>query len=230
MLQSKTKLLVSGCGLTFSSSECGKTYANILKLTGLDVIDVSGPAVSNQWIINRAFLKLVEDTEIKRAVIQLTSLGKLDVYVDKQRIDELVTPDRLRNFVVDNVWPSSASLDHKSKQLWQQYLFSPELEQQDLVVKLLLLQNYCDTHGIELLVIQGYDLEWTAQQKELINGTINDVNYNIITDYGIPLKEKEVPAMDFQFKLANTVISTLAKDKLDQLLKIEQQYINRYRH
>ena len=109
MSKSDKKLLVSGCGITFSG-QTSKTWVNILSVAGADIIDVGAPAVSNQWIINRAFLQLEADPEIKKAIIQLTAIGKLDVEIDDERVKVLVEPDSIRDFTVDNVWPSSFSI------------------------------------------------------------------------------------------------------------------------
>jgi hypothetical protein len=97
---SDTKILVSGCGITYSKQKI-KTWSNILQLTGCTIVDVGGPAVSNQWIINKTLLELQLQPDIKTAVVQLSSLGKLDVYVDQKRIDQLVIKDPLRNFIID---------------------------------------------------------------------------------------------------------------------------------
>ncbi len=157
------KLLVSGCGISFGG-QTARTWVNILSLAGADITDVGGPAVSNQWIINRAFLQLEADSDIRQAVIQLTAIGKLDVEINNERIKTLVEPDPIRNFTVDDVWPSSASEEHESKRLWKQWLCSPKLEQQDVICKLRLLKHWCDTHDVKLTVIQGYDMLWDNDQ------------------------------------------------------------------
>ena len=143
---SSTKILVSGCGITFSNQKL-KTWPNILQLAGCTVIDVGGPAVSNQWIINKTFLGLQKYPDVKTAIVQLTTLGKLDVEVDLERIDALVKPDPLRNFIIDKnlqvksgnqientgTWPSSGSTHHESKKHWYKWLFSPALDRKSVV-------------------------------------------------------------------------------------------------
>ena len=112
MSLSNKKFLVSGCGFSWSGQE-RKTWVNILRAVGVDLVDVGGPAVSNQWIINRAFQQLLAN-QFDHVIIQLTSLGKLDVEINAER-QHLVNNDSLRNFVVDGIWPSSHSQEHPAK-------------------------------------------------------------------------------------------------------------------
>jgi hypothetical protein len=227
MSQSRTKLLVSGCGITYTGQPA-RTWATILKLAGVDVIDVSGPAVSNQWIVNRAFMKLQQDSEIKHAIIQLTALGKLDVEVDLVRELALVRSDSTRNFVVDSVWPSSTSIEHPAKSAWREMLFSPRLEQQDLEVKLTLLQEWCTQRDIQLLVVQGYDMHWHNQDE--MNSIIDNIEWNIMSDYQqtkwFQLDfEKDVPVTEYQFELAIHLTQRILPSYTDKLQKIYQQYL-----
>jgi hypothetical protein len=227
MSQSRTKLLVSGCGITYTGQPA-RTWATILKLAGVDVIDVSGPAVSNQWIVNRAFMKLQQDPEIKHAIIQLTALGKLDVEVDLVRELALVRSDSTRNFVVDGVWPSSTSIEHPAKSAWREMLFSPRLEQQDLEVKLTLLQEWCTQRDIQLLVVQGYDMHWHNQDE--MNSIIDNIDWNIMSDYQQTKwfrldSEKDVPVTEYQFELAIHLMQRILPSYTNKLQKIYQQYL-----
>lgn len=223
----KTKLLVSGCGISCSRQET-KTWSNILRSIGVDVVDVGGPAVSNQWIINRAFLALHRDPTIKRAVIQLTGLGKLDVVVDQERFDELVAKDSKRNFILNNVWPSSYSTEHESKALYNKWLASAELEQQDIKVKLLMLADYCKTHDIDCVIVQGYDLRWSYNDLQDLKTIISDIGSNIIHDYQDSDSydpEQEIPSMKYQFHLAETFCNALTPEFSERLQKIKDQYL-----
>jgi hypothetical protein len=227
MSQSRTKLLVSGCGITYTGQPA-RTWATILKLAGIDVIDVSGPAVSNQWIVNRAFLKLQQDPEIKHAIIQLTALGKLDVEVDLVRELALVRSDSTRNFVVDGVWPSSTSIEHPAKSAWREMLFSPRLEQQDLEVKLTLLQEWCTQRDIQMLVVQGYDMHWHNHDE--MNSIIDNIEWNVMSDYQQTKwyqldSEKDVPVTEYQFELAIRLTQRILPSYTDKLQKIYQQYL-----
>jgi hypothetical protein len=229
MFKYDKKLLVSGCGLTFSGQQA-KTWVNILSLAGADITDVGGPAVSNQWIINRAFLQLEADTDIRQAVIQLTSIGKLDVEVNDERIETLVEPDTIRNFTVDNVWPSSASIEHPSKQLWKQWLFSPKLEQQDVICKLRLLKHWCNTHDVKLTVIQGYKMFWDKDQQAQLASVIDNIEYNIMDHYqGTEWYNShgniDVPVIGFQFEIARVVAQQVDVGLVDRVEKICQDFV-----
>jgi hypothetical protein len=174
MSLSNKKVLVSGCGFSFGGQE-RKTWVNVLKSVGVRIVDVGGPAVSNQWILNQAFLKLLEDDSINQVILQLTSTGKLDVEVNAQRQEELVEPDSLRNFTFQGIWPSSYSVDHKSKRLYNQWLVSPGLEAQDVFCKIMLLQDWCQSRNIKFTVMQAYDMPWTELQKSRLNSIILNI-------------------------------------------------------
>jgi hypothetical protein len=228
MFKSDKKLLVSGCGITFSG-QAARTWVNILSLAGADIVDVGGPAVSNQWIINRAFLQLEADPTIRQAVIQLTAIGKLDVEVDDERIKVLVEPDSIRDFTVDNVWPSSASEEHESKRLWKQWLSSPGLEQQDIICKLRLLKYWCDAHQVDLVVVQGYDLRWSQDQQGQLASVIDNIEYNIMdeyrnTDWYSSKHSIDVPVIGFQFELALKLAQQIRPDLVDRVEKICQDF------
>ena len=222
------KILVSGCGISFSGQQA-KTWVNILSLTGADIVDTGAPAVSNQWIINRAFLQLEADSTIRQAVLQLTAMGKLDVEINEERIKELVEPDPIRNFTVDDVWPSSASEHHPSKQLWRQWLFSVQLEQQDVICKLRLLKHWCDAHAVKLTVIQGYDMRWDPDQQAQLASIIHDVEYNIIDHYHgsewyTNNQTIDVPVLGFQFETALAVAQHIDPALADRVEKIRQDF------
>lgn len=227
MSQSKTKLLVSGCGITWTGQPA-RTWATILKLTGVEVIDVGGPAVSNQWIVNRAFMQLQQDPKIKHAIIQLTALGKLDVEVDVARELALVKSDSKRNFVVDGVWPSSTSVEHPAKAAWRKLLFSPRLEQQDLEVKLTLLQAWCKANRVKLLIVQGYEMHW--HNHDAMSQLIDRIDWNIMSDYQqtnwyCADAENDVPVTEYQFELAIDLAKRILPDTTDKLQEIYQKYL-----
>jgi len=174
MLLSNKKVLVSGCGFSFGG-QARKTWVNVLKSVGVNIVDTGGPAVSNQWILNQAFLKLLEDDSINQVILQLTSTGKLDVEVDAQRQTELVDTDSLRNFTFKGVWPSSHSVDHKSKRLYNQWLVSPGLEAQDVFCKVVLLHDWCQSRRIKFTVMQAYDMPWTESQRSRLSSIIANI-------------------------------------------------------
>jgi hypothetical protein len=169
---------------------------------GYNIIDTSGPAVSNQWILNKALLKLLTIPDINTVVLQLTSTGKLDVEVDPDRLQNIVINDSLRNFVISSdrtvtkidhdsisqvavgsVWPSSVSQDHPAKQHWLRYLYSVGLELEDIFCKLILFKQYCDSRNIDLLVFQGYDLSWSQQQRDGLKGIIKNLDSSFFNQY-----------------------------------------------
>lgn len=227
MSQSRTKLLVSGCGITYTGQPA-RTWPTILKLAGIEVTDVSGPAVSNQWIVNRAFLQLQQDPKIKHVIIQLTALGKLDVEVDLARELALVKSDSKRNFVVDGVWPSSTSTEHPAKAQWRDLLFSPRLEQQDLEVKLTLLQAWCEQRDIKLLIVQGYDMHWHNQ--DAMSQLIDRIDWNIMSGYQQTTwyqsdAANDVPVTEYQFELAIDLAKRIIPESVDKLQQVYQRYL-----
>jgi hypothetical protein len=173
-------------------------------------------------------MKLQQDSEIKHAIIQLTALGKLDVEVDLVRELALVRSDSTRNFVVDGVWPSSTSIEHPAKSAWREMLFSPRLEQQDLEVKLTLLQEWCTQRDIQMLVVQGYDMHWHNHDE--MNSIIDNIEWNVMSDYQQTKwyqldSEKDVPVTEYQFELAIRLTQRILPSYTDKLQKIYQQYL-----
>jgi hypothetical protein len=245
MSLSDIKILVSGCGITYTKQHY-KTWANILKLVGCEVVDVGGPAVSNQWIINKTFLELQKHTGISTVFVQLTALGKLDVEVDVDRINYLVKTDPLRNFVIDRnlqvlshdqiedwgIWPSSASDCHESKKHWQKWLFSPSLEKEDVYCKLLLLEHFCKEQNIKLYVYHGYGIDWDSEQRTGLQHLIRNIDNDFYSAY---LKsphyqthdhheQNSVPCLGYQLELAHTIGKELPLDLQQKLLKFKSAY------
>jgi len=245
MSLSDIKILVSGCGITYTKQHY-KTWAKILKLAGCEVVDVGGPAVSNQWIINKTFLELQKNTDISMAFVQLTALGKLDVEVEIDRINDLVKTDPLRNFVIDRdfqvlsnsqigdwgIWPSSVSDCHESKKQWQKWLFSPTLEKEDVYCKLLLLEHFCQERNIKLLVYHGYCIDWNSEQRTRLQHLIQNINEDF---YSVYLKsshyrnhnhheQNSVPCLGYQLELAQTVGKELPMYLQQKLSKFKSAY------
>ena len=185
--------------------------------------------MSNQWILDHAFITLLNDSSITDAVIQLTSLGKLDVEVDVMRELTLVKPDTIRNFTHQGVWPSSASQEHLSKKLWYEYLYSPGLEQQELFCKIILIDNWCTTHNIKLTIIQGYHIPWSEAQLIYLKDKIYNLNSNIWSDYEqskyyVVEQGNTVPELRFQFELALKLASIVSPDSIDKICHIQKQF------
>jgi hypothetical protein len=231
MSLSNKKILTSGCGFSFSRQE-RKTWINVLNSVGANIIDASGPAVSNQWVLNKAFVKLLETKDTTSVIIQLTSVGKLDVEVDDKRQTELVSTDSLRNFTINNVWPSSHSIEHKSKKLYNQWLSSPGLETEDIFCKLLLIHNWCTAHQIELFVLQAYPIPWTSMQlTQLKNIVVNlgdplNLQYKNSSLYAYHdfLNQNTVPCLLYQIELAKYVSRLVEPAFLNRIEKIQKHY------
>ena len=239
------QILTSGCGITYSRQQ-HKTWANVLQTLGCNIIDVSGPAVSNQWILNKVILKLHTATNIDMVIIQLSGLEKLDVEVDHLRIQSLVVPDDVRNFVIQDdqsvtkgndiseggTWPSSGSQQHESKQLWRKWLFSPKLELENIICKLLLLSDYCNQRQIKLYVFHGYALPWTEEQKLQLKNIIVNLNDDFYTDYQQSpyyklhdfTYDNSVPCLPYMVKLATKISEFLPLQIQHRLSKITPFY------
>jgi hypothetical protein len=225
---SNSKILVSGCGISFSKQE-KKTWPNILQAVGVDIVDASGPAVSNQWILDNAISVLLSNHDIRAVVLQLTYLNKLDVEItNDERQKNLVEPDPIRNFTWQDVWPSSSSTVHPSKQLWQTWLASPGLELKSIYVKLKLLEFWCQQHNIKLKVYQGYELPWNPDQQSQLNNIISNIEYSWMSEYknqdyvDLGNQKNSVPNLFFQLNLAKKVATDLQlniSDRLERLTK-----------
>lgn len=228
------RILVSGCGFSWGG-QVKKTWVNILRLAGLDITDVGGPAVSNQWIINHA-IEATMKNHYDVMIVQLTGLGKLDVEVDAERQRELVSTDSLRNFTVNNVWPSSRSVDHCSKQLYEKWLMSPGLETQELFCKLAMLKIWCQTHNIQLLVLQGYTIAWTDEQHQYLQQHVFDSGRPMYEDYRASkyfvhhdsADHNTVPNIAYQSQLAVNICKMACPDALDSVVKIQKQVDQKY--
>jgi len=234
MSQSNKKILTSGCGISWSQQQ-HRTWINVLQSLALNIEDVSGPAISNQTIVSRAFDHLLTHSDIATVIIQLTSIGKLDVEITDERKQFLVDPDPIRNFVHQGLWPSSFSMHHESKQSWQKWLYSPNLETQDLFHKLILLKNWCDCHHIQLIVTQGYQINWTAQQEKLLQNIV-DTNVSIIQQYKTSqhyqhhnyTNNNTVPCIEFQIDLAGYFLKLLNIDQTEKIEKIKKFYLSKH--
>jgi hypothetical protein len=182
MSKSNKKVLVNGCGLTFGSQAI-KSWPKILTAVGVDIVNLSAPAISNQWIVDRTSEYLITHDDVRTAIVQLTSLNKLDVEVIDDRREELVELDSLRNFVWQGVWPSSASSEHPSKQLYYKYLYSPTLLTKELATKLALLNFWCQKNNVNLLIYQGYDIPWNPDDLKLIQDIIQNFDQSWEVEY-----------------------------------------------
>ena len=173
-----SKILISGCGLTWSKQE-RPTWVNVLKLCGVDIDDQAGPAISNQLILNN-MIESVMNNNYSQAICQLTSTKKLDIELTNEQRKKVAEQDTIRNFTYKNYWPSSISAEHDSKKLYYEYLHSPSIEESDIIYKWLLLKKLCDEKNIKLHTVFGYTIEWTNQKYKLID---TNHDYDIWNDY-----------------------------------------------
>jgi hypothetical protein len=232
---SNKKILISGCGLSAATQQ-RRTWSNALTAVGADLVNLARPAVSNSYVINEAICYLINDRRLDAVVIQLTSLGKLDVVVDPVRRVALVEPDPSRNFTFGDLWPSSLSDHHISKKHYYQYLFSPYLEQKDMLCKLALLKVFCDTHNIDLLIFQGYAIDWHHELVHMAN-TIIDQGFGVAADiyhrsawfaYDQGQWESLGPVTGFQIGLAAKIDQKLDLGFADRLIDLQSNFDKKF--
>lgn len=236
MSKSKKKILVNGCGITFGSADI-KSWPKILTLLGNPIINLSAPAVSNQWILDRSAEYLLKNSDISRVVLQLTNLDKLDVEINTvSRELALVKSDSLRNFTWQGVWPSSISKEHLSKQLYHEYLYSPGLLTKEIAIKIVMLNFWCQQHDIELHVYQGYTIPWTSSDLELVQDIIKNINYPLYQQYKESdtyqyhnnSKNNSVPCVEYAFFLAKQIAVDLGFDS-DKISETERFYNQKHK-
>ena len=229
------KILVNGCGLTFGREEI-KSWPKILTAIGADIVNLSGPAVSNQWIVDRTTEYLLQHNDIHAVVLQLTNIDKLDVEVDTERKAILVDTDSIRNFTWKGIWPSSTSRDHLSKELYFKHLYSPGLLTKELAIKLALLNFWCQQHSIELYIYQGYDIPWSHSELRLVKELILNLDKPWGPEYKNSVfykahdfsNQNSVPCIEYAFYLAKIVAKQLELPILDRLSKIQQAHATKY--
>ena len=137
-----SKILTSGCGITFPGER--PTWVNVCNICSLDITDMSGPAISNTLILNQLIVEL-HNRDYTHVICQLTAKRKLDVELNGHN-KTLMLNDSLRNFAYKGYWPSSTSADHEAKKSFYQYLYSPKIEEEDTILKLLQLQSLSLIH------------------------------------------------------------------------------------
>ena len=216
-----SNILISGCGISYSKQQ-KPSWVKVLQLCKVPVIDLGGPAVSNEYILNKLIKHLLEPNEKTSHVIcQLTSLGKLDVEVNKERYKELVENDPLRNFTFDGVWPSSTSKLHPAKQTFYKWLYSERIDAENTLIKMYTLHKLCHDRNIKLLFLQGYDINWPSNAiLEYMPIDINFVieNYYKSSDYyqhHDHAKQNTVPCIEFQKHLAFKINKEFLQFDLD---------------
>ncbi len=171
-------ILVSGCGISYGAGEL-PTWIKVLKICGLEIKDLTGPGITNGLILNLLIEELLKN-QYSHVICQLTNQGKLDVELNNKN-KTLMQNDSLRNYSFqDKYWPSSISDEHDAKKMYYDYLYSPGIEEKDLIIKILYLQDLCEKKDINLFIFQGADIEW----KDPLHKNINKFeNFNMLDDY-----------------------------------------------
>lgn len=220
-----SKILISGCGISWSSQE-RPTWVNVLKICGADIDDLAGPAISNQLILDN-MINAVINNNYDQAICQLTTMGKLDVEINNQeRREELVKKDSVRNFTYNNYWPSSVSSEHLSKKLYYQYLYSPTLEENNLIYKWMLLDKICEEKNIKLHTVLGYEILWSNTLHTKIKTDFNFKIYEFYKqhdlykyhDHSLGIKNT-VPNKHFAVWLAKYINNNFLKLEIKEKLK-----------
>ena len=184
---------------------------------------MSGPAISNTLILNQLISELYKN-KYDYVICQITANKKLDIEINEHNT-ELMEKDPLRNFSYKGYWPSSVSTKNEAKQLYYRYLYSPKLEQEDTILKLIQLQTLCRDNNTKLFIMQGYNMNWT---NDLINMVDMDKKF-VIEDHYKQHKlyaqhdftnQNTVPNKFYQIELAKHINKHFLKwDSMEQKLE-----------
>ncbi len=172
----------------------------------------------------------VMKNEYSQAVCQLTDVGKLDVELNSDDRREIMKEDPIRNFSFQNIWPSSSSQDHESKRLYYKYLYSPGIEQKNILHKWLLLKILCLEKDITLHTILGYKINWIGEDYKLIE---TNHDWQIYEDYKTSShwqshdhtvgEKNTVPNKHYQIALAKKINKEFLKLPIED--KLEKFYV-----
>jgi len=220
-------ILISGCGISYGQGE-KPTWIKILKICGLKIEDLTGPGITNGLILNLLIDELYQN-DYTHVICQLTQPGKLDVEINEKN-KELMESDSIRNYSFKNYWPSSFSKDHLAKQLYYDYLYSPGIEEKDLIIKLLHLQKLCEIKKTKLLIIQGIKISW---QDSLHKKLDMDKNYSIIDYYKLSNHYDKhdnsspviTPNIYYQVELAKKINNIFLNQDIEKKLNKISKYL-----
>tara|TARA_R110000868_G_scaffold367847_1_gene630841 strand:- start:1150 stop:1827 length:678 start_codon:yes stop_codon:yes gene_type:complete len=220
-------ILVSGCGISYGQGE-RPTWVKILKICGLKIKDLTGPGITNGLILNLLIDELYQN-DYSYVICQLTQLGKLDVEINEKN-KKLMESDSLRNYSFKNYWPSSFSRDHLAKQMYYDYLYSPNIEEKDLIIKLLHLQKLCEDKKIKLLILQGTKIKWQDTLHEKLH---IDKNYSIIDDYELGIHYEKhnhtstviTPNINYQLELTKKINDTFLHQNIEEKINKFYRYL-----
>lgn len=239
---SKSNVAISGCGISYLGYDQWPTWTKLIKATGIHTNNFAGPAVSNSYIVN-SLLKTVLQAEYTHVICQLTTCGKLDVFVDtEEKLHSMVVSDHVRNSLLNShgkiinhlpgIWPSSHSIEHPAKDHWANCLHSDAYETHNLVIALNALAEICKFKNIKLLIFEGYPIEWESaklvdpelrMQFMLQEKILYPWYQGFCVEHG--LLETGVPGLEFQFLLAEHILECLDEsDKIERLRKLHKYF------
>tara|TARA_S200002703_G_scaffold87970_1_gene75908 strand:- start:968 stop:1672 length:705 start_codon:yes stop_codon:yes gene_type:complete len=184
-----SSILTSGCGITFGQ-QGRASWTKVLRVCGIDIVDAGGPAVSNEYILNKTIETICNlQQPIDHVVCQLTGVGKLDIDVsgvEYQHRQRLPQTDNMRNFTWEGLWPSSSSKVGTIKKDYYKWYYSERLELQNIIVKLTLLDMLCNQKDIPLTILQGYFINWKNVKSESYLNMLDKIDFDkdfVIYDY-----------------------------------------------
>ena len=216
------KILIGGCGFSYGYRDL-PTWPKVLKICGLNITDLTGPGMTNGLILNLLITELHKN-HYSHVICQLTNQGKVDVELNVKN-KKLMQNDPIRNFkFLDKYWPSSTSKNHEAKKLYYDYLYSPGIEEKDLIIKLLYLQKLCKEAKTNLFIFQATAINW----KDPLHKKINIMkNFNMLDDYKDSTyykhhdhnDKRDKPNKFYQVHFAEKINSLFLKQKINEKLK-----------
>jgi len=184
-----SKLITSGCGISQREFKHYPIWVHFPTLTHkLKHISIGGPAVGNEYIGRTCKKHILENTDVDAVIIQWTSIGKLDLFVEDEDTLFQIKNFNLRNFVVDmdaNVvdgrgfWASSSSDDNMLKELYNDIFRSRIYEHMRDLEQILDVQNLCELRNIPYYFFFGYsfDFDFIKETPEL-QYLYNNIKWN----------------------------------------------------
>ena len=217
-------ILVSGCGLSWSKQN-KPSWVKVLQLCKVPIKDIGGPAVSNEYILNRLIKYVHEQDHIDHVICQLTGTDKLDIEINDERYDKLVKNDSIRNFTHEGLWPSSSSDDNQIKKDYYKWIYSRNIDIENTIIKIFTLNELCNKKHIPITFIQGYHITWP--NSKLLDNVNMDKNFNIYdyymaSDYWKLHDHKNmnsVPCVEFMKHYAFKINSEILHFNLDKHMK-----------
>jgi hypothetical protein len=184
-----SKLITSGCGISQRDFKHYPIWVHFPTISHkLKHISIGGPAVGNEYIGRTCKKHILENLDVEAVIIQWTSIGKLDLFVENENTLDEIKDFNLRNFVVDmnssvvnhkGFWPSSNSSDNFLKELYNNNFKSKIYDHIKDLEYILDIQTLCELHGIPYYFFFGYefDFEFIRNTSELEH-LYKSINWN----------------------------------------------------